>query len=311
MEKKGLDILSNTFKPEWRDILSRTPEGVKETSLALLKKHKDDVLMDLQPIVLTQIVQSSKGVGAVLTEFVAGHPDGSILDVPRYLRRAMEQTPAGQTAVVEALIEKYPDVLSAPADVQRKLSKTSLGRNAVSEALIKQHPDVLKAPPDVQKQLAKSFRGRNAISEALLAKYEGKPLEDVSPTDLARIEQTVIGRTAITDVMLSKYKSVQEISPEDLARLKSLNTPRARDALSIKDAGGHLLSFDHMVQTYFMIHGPSTRDDIAQWISNNWKTYFGSWKRFSIHVQLTKALELGPYKTILDGTTVKWARQGS
>ena len=80
MEKKGLDILSNTFKPEWRDILSRTPEGVKETSLALLKKHKDDALMDLRPIVLTQIVRSSEGVGAVLTEFVAGHPDRSILD---------------------------------------------------------------------------------------------------------------------------------------------------------------------------------------------------------------------------------------
>ena len=143
MEKKGLDILSNTFKPEWRDILSRTPEGVKETSLALLKKHKDDALMDLQPIVLTQIVGSSEGVGAVLTEFVAGHPDQSILDVPRYLRRAMEKTGAGQTAVVEALIEKYPDVLNAPKDVQRKLSKSVRGRDAVSEALIKQHPDVL------------------------------------------------------------------------------------------------------------------------------------------------------------------------
>ena len=126
MEKKGLDILSNTFKPEWRDILSRTPAGVKETSLALLKKHKDDALMDLRPIVLTQIVQSSEGVGAVLTEFVAGHPDQSILDVPRYLRRAMEQTPAGRNAVVEALIEKYPDVLNAPVDVQRKLSKSEV-----------------------------------------------------------------------------------------------------------------------------------------------------------------------------------------
>ena len=171
MEKKGLDILSNTFKPEWRDILSRTPEGVKETSLALLKKHKDDVLMDLQPIVLTQIVQSSKGVGAVLTEFMAGHPDGSILDVPRYLRRAMEQTSAGQTAFVEALIEKYPDVLNAPKEVQRKLSKSEVGRTAVSEALIKQHPDVLKAPPDVRKQLATSSRGREAISEALIKQH--------------------------------------------------------------------------------------------------------------------------------------------
>ena len=311
MEKKGLDILSNTFKPEWRDILSRTPEGVKETSLALLKKHKDDVLMDLRPIVLTQIVQSSEGVGAVLTEFVAGHPDGSILDVPRYLRRAMEQTETGRNAVVEALIKKYPDVLNAPADVQRKLSKSELGRTAVATELIKQYPDVLKAPPDVQNQLATSERGCTAISEALLAKYEGRPLEDVSPTDLARIKQTVIGSNAITDAMLSKYKSAQEISPEDLARLKSLNTPRARNALSIKDAGGHMLSFDHVVQTYFMIHGPSTRHDIAQWINNNWETYFGSWERLSIHNRLTTALELGPYKTILDGTTVKWARQGS
>ena len=89
------------------------------------KAQRRRALMDLRPIVLTQIVQSSEGVGAVLTEFVAGHPDGSILDVPRYLRRAMEETPAGQTAVVEALIEKYPDVLNAPADVQRKLSKSS------------------------------------------------------------------------------------------------------------------------------------------------------------------------------------------
>ena len=121
----------------------------------------------------------------------------------------------------------------------------------------------------------------------------------------------MIGSNAITDAMLSKYKSVQEISPEDLARLKSLNTPRARTALSIKDAGGHMLSFDHVVQTYFMIHGPSTRHDIAQWINNNWETYFGSWERLSIHTRLTTALELGPYKTILDGTTVKWARQGS
>ena len=89
----------------------------------------------------------------------------------------------------------------------------------------------------------------------------------------------MIGSNAITDAMLSKYKSVQEISPEDLARLKSLNTPRARTALSIKDAGGHMLSFDHVVQTYFMIHGPSTRHDIAQWINNNWETRFGSWER--------------------------------
>ena len=212
---------------------------------------------------------------------------------------------------MEALIKKYPDVLNAPADVQRKLSKSELGRTAVATELIKQYPDVLKAPPDVQNQLATSERGCTAISEALLAKYEGRPLEDVSPTDLARIKQTVIGSNAITDAMLSKYKSVQEISPEDLARLKSLNTPRARNALSIKDAGGHMLSFDHVVQTYFMIHGPSTRDDIVQWISNNWQTYFGSWERLSIHNQLTKALELGPYKTIRDGMTVKWARQDS
>ena len=88
-------------------------------------------------------------------------------------------------------------------------------------------------------------------------------------------------------------------------------TEPKRNALSIKDAGGHMLSFDHVVQTYFMIHGPSTRDDIVQWISNNWQTYFGSWERLSIHNQLTKALELGPYKTIRDGMTVKWARQDS
>ena len=230
---------------------------------------------------------------------------------PPDVRKQLSTTEHGRDAVSEAWIKQHPDVLKAPPDVQKQLATSLRGRDAISAAWIKHHPDVLKAPPDVQNQLATSERGCTAISEALLAKYEGKPLEDVPPTDLARIEKSLLGRNAITDSMLSKYKSVQEISPEDLARLKSLNTPRARDALSIKDAGGHMLSFDHVVQTYFMIHGPSTRDDIVQWISNNWQTYFGSWERLSIHNQLTIALELGPYKTIRDGTTVKWARQDS
>ena len=430
MEKKGLDILSNTFKPEWRDILSRTPEGVKETSLALLKKHKDDALMDLQPIVLTQIVGSSEGVGAVLTEFVAGHPDRSILDVPRYLRRAMEQTNAGRTAVVEALMKKYPDVLNAPADVQRKLSKselgrtavateliklhpdvlsapadvqgklskselgrstisealiekhpdvlkappdvrkqlstTSRGRTAVSEALIKQHPDVLKAPPDVQKQLETSQLGRNAISAAWIKQYPDvlKAPPDVrkqlatssrgraalkakNPSkkrevdglreELAQLErenkrlktQSSAGfreksaeseraRAAITDALLSKYTStsVQSILPEDLARLKSLNTPRAWEALSIKDAGGHVQSFEHLVQFYFTNlsnqgGSQSKKTDIVQWISNNWQTYFGSLKRLSqhqIHKRLSEVLTNGPYQKARYGNTVYWAR---
>lgn len=256
-----------------------------------------------------KLSKSELGRTAVATELIKLHPD--VLSAPLEVRKKLASSERGRTAVSEALIEKYPDVLSAPSDVRKQLATSFRGRDAISEALIKQHPDVLKAPPDVRKQLATSEHGRNAISEALLAKYEGKPLEDMPPTDLTRIEKSSLGRNAITDAMLSKYKSVQEISPEDLARLKSLNTPRARTALSIKDAGGHMLSFDHVVQTYFMIHGPSTRHDIAQWINNNWETYFGSWERLSIHNRLTTALELGPYKTILDGTTVKWARQGS
>ena len=263
------------------------------------------------PDVQKQLETSERGRDAISEALLAKHKGKPLEDVPPADLARIEKTELGRTAIATEVIKQHPDVLKAPPDVRKQLLKSALGREAISEALIKQHPDVLKAPPDVQKQLAKSFRGRNAISEALLAKYEGKPLEDVPPTDLARIEKSLLGRNAITDSMLSKYKSVQEISPEDLARLKSLNTPRARDALSIKDAGGHMLSFDHVVQTYFMIHGPSTRDDIVQWISNNWQTYFGSWERLSIHSRLTTALELGPYKTIRDGTTVKWARQGS
>ena len=418
--------------------------------------------MDLQPIVLTQIVGSSEGVGAVLTEFVAGHPDRSILDVPRYLRRAMEQTNAGRTAVVEALMKKYPDVLNAPADVQRKLSKSELGRtavateliklhpdvlsaplqvrkklstselgrNAVSEALIKQHTDVLKAPPDVQKQLAssevgrtavatelikqhsdvlkappdvrkqlsKSELGRTAVSEALIkqhpdvlkappdvqkqletsqlgrnaisaawikqypdvlkappdvrkqlatssrgraalkAKNPSKKREvDALREELAQLErenkrlktQSSAGfrekraeseraRAAITDALLSKYTStsVQSILPEDLARLKSLNTPRAWEALSIKDAGGHVQSFEHLVQFYFTNlsnqgGSQSKKTDIVQWISNNWQTYFGSLKRLSqhqIHKRLSEVLTNGPYQKARYGNTVYWAR---
>ena len=173
-----------------------------------------------------------------------------------------------------------------PTDLAR-IEKTELGRTAVSEALIKQHPDVLSAPPEVQKQLATSARGRDAITDALLAKYTST--------------------------------SVQYISPEDLARLKSLNTPRAQEALSIKDADGHLQSFEHMVQFYFTNlnnqgGSQSKIHDIEQWIRNEWHTYFGSLKPLSehqIHKRLSKVLTNGPYQYSRYGNTVYWARQDS
>ena len=69
------------------------------------------------------------------------------------------------------------------------------------------------------------------------------------------------------------------MSPGDLAHLhwQSLNMPRAREALSIKDAGGHALSFEQVVYAYFVIHRrPSTKHGIAQRISNEWQVSFGS-----------------------------------
>ena len=95
---------------------------------------------------------------------------------------------------------------------------------------------------------------------------------------------------------------MQSILPEDLARLKSLNTPRAWEALSIKDAGGHVQSFEHLVQFYFTNlsnqgGSQSKKTDIVQWISNNWQTYFGSLKRLSqhqIHKRLSEVLTNGP-----------------
>ena len=181
---------------------------------------------------------------------------------------------------------------------------------------IKQYPDVLKAPTDVQRKLWKSALGRNAIAKALLAKYEGKPLEDVPPTDLARIEKTMLGRNEITRFILAKYTStsVQSILPQDLARLKSLNTNRAREVLSIKDADGHVQSFEHLVQIYFEMHPPSKRDIIEQWISNNWHTYFGNLKPLSQHQiqkQLAYWLTNGPYQYSRYGNIVYWARQDS
>ena len=150
----------------------------------------------------------------------------------------------------------------------------------------------------------------------MLAKYQATPLQNVPPTDLARIEKTVLGRNAITDALLAKYTSVsvQYISPEDLAHLKSLNTPLAQEALSIKDADGHVQSFEHLLKIYFEMHPQSKKDDIEQWIRNEWHTYFGSLKPLSEHqiqARSSKVLGNGPYQKSWKGNTVYWAKQDS
>ena len=105
------------------------------------------------------------------------------------------------------------------------------------------------------------------------------------------------------------------MSPGDLAHLhwQSLNMPRAREALSIKDAGGHALSFEQVVYAYFVIHcRPSTKHGITQRISNEWQTYFDSLERLfqhELHKQLTALLTNGPLNKVQNGNSVYWAPQ--
>ena len=89
--------------------------------------------------------------------------------------------------------------------------------------------------------------------------------------------------------------------------------------LSIKDAGGQVQSFEHLVQFYFTNlsnqgGSQSKKTDIVQWISNNWQTYFGSLKRLSQHqinARLSEVLKSGPYQKARQGApsnTVYWSR---
>ena len=89
--------------------------------------------------------------------------------------------------------------------------------------------------------------------------------------------------------------------------------------LSIKDAGGQVQSFEHLVQFYFTNlsnqgGNQSKKTDIVQWINNNWQTLFGSLERLSQHqinARLSEALKSGPYQKYWQGRSVYWAWQDS
>ena len=333
--KKSLNILSSKFPVEWFNVL-RMRRGVREESLALLEKHAGDALLDVTSDVLSKIALSPEGIDAIVTAALAKF-DGSVLDAPEEVQTVLWKSAAGSEAATEAWLKQHPDVLKAPPDVRKQLSKSSLGRNAISEAWIKQHPDVLNAPPDVRKQLATSSRGRAALKaknpskkrevdslreELLQLERENKRLKTQSSAGFReKRAESERARAAMTDALLSKYTStsVQSILPEDLARLKSLNTPRGWEVLSIKDAGGQVQSFEHLVQFYFTNlsnqgGSQSKKTDIVQWISNNWQTYFGSLKRLSQHqinARLSEVLKSGPYQKARQGApsnTVYWSR---
>ena len=135
-------------------------------------------------------------------------------------------------------------------------------------------------PPADLARIETSERGRDFVAHTTLAKYPGPHVLSATPPDLARIEKSSFGREAVTSALLMKNPVLKHASKDDLAHLKSLNTPRAREALSIMNAGGNAHSFQHAVNFYFAQRkAPSKSEDIVQYIYRTWQMHFGNTQR--------------------------------